>query len=159
MSNFLANIWDMKNIIFSVLVLCCFYKISFSQTQSEMTYSADEADKKVYKKMDSIYKMVLKVYAKDTLFIKNLKRSQKLWAQYNNAQISVMFPDYGKDHYYSMLPMCISEYSRQLAIDRIHELEQWLIGYDEEGGCTGSVKRKEELPTYKPFLNDSADNR
>jgi len=63
-----------------------------------------------------------------------------------------MFPDYGKNHYYSILPMCISEYPKQLAIDRLYELEKWLCGENEVGACLGSIKSKDELPAINPFL-------
>ncbi len=118
------------------------------QTQSEMTYQSGEKDKKTDKKLTAIYRQIIKVYSSDTFFIKNLKAAEKAWLQYREYQIKARFPDYPDSHYGSMSSMCVSEYSMKLTEDRIGELEEWLIG-EEEGGCSSSVKNKDELPPYK----------
>jgi len=115
-----------------------------------MNNRSGDGTKKAERKMDDVYKKILKIYAKDTLFVKNLKLSQKLWLQYSNAQLKAMFPDYGPGYYGSMHAMCVATYSKKLAEQRMHELELWLIGNEEEDGCDGSIKMKSELPVYSP---------
>jgi len=121
----------------------------FGQTQSEMTQQAGDQDKNVDKRLTSVYKQILKTYSSDTLFTKNLRAAQKAWLRYREFQIEARFPDYHDSHYGSMLSMCVSEYSIKLTEVRISELEEWLKGEEEEGGCASSIKSKDELPPYK----------
>jgi hypothetical protein len=64
-----------------------------------------------------------------------------------------MFPDYPDEtrHYGSMKSMCVTGYARNIVELRIRELEKWLIGY-EDGDCDSSIKRKENLPKYNPYI-------
>lgn len=137
----------MKAIFFLLLSLAIFYKISFCQTQSQLTRISSEADKKAEKRLNSIYQKILKLYSDDTLFVENLKISQQAWLQYRNAEIKAMYPDYPPGYYGSMLSMCVTSYSKKLTENRIHELEKWLMG-SEQGDCGSSIKSKEELPPY-----------
>lgn len=134
--------------LFFVTAFFCSHT-SYSQTQSQINYQTGEAAKKAERKMDTVYKKILMLYAKDTLFIKNLKYSQKIWLQYSNAQIKTLFPDYGPGYYGSMFSNCVTMYSKKLTELRIHELELWLFGNEEGEGCDGSIKTKNELPIYK----------
>ena len=67
------------------LIFCLLSDFSFAQTQSEMNLEAAEGFKKSDKQLDSVYKRILKEYKSDTLFIKNLRKSQRLWIQFRDA--------------------------------------------------------------------------
>ena len=135
-----------KNILLSFL-LFILVNCSLGQTQSEMTKQSGDEAKNTNNKLNLIYKQILKTYSKDTLFIRNLKASQKAWSYYRNSQIKTKFPDYSNHHYGSMLSMCVTKYSKQLTEKRIIELEAWLIG-SEQGDCQSSIKFTDELPNY-----------
>ena len=141
----------MKNAILLLVIGCCCSYASFCQTQSQFNYQEGDAAKRAERKMDTVYKKILLLYAKDTLFIKNLKLSQKIWLQYSNTQLKAMFPDYGPGYYGSMFSSCVTMYSKKLTEQRIHELELWLIGNEEGEGCDGSIKTKSELPAYTSY--------
>ena len=133
-------------IIFYLFVLL--FNNCSGQTQTELTKQEGDRDKSTDDRLTSIYRHILKTYSADTLFIKNLKTAQKAWLRYRELQINAKFPNYSDSHYGSMLFMCVSDYSIQITEDRIHELEQWLIGSKDED-CASSIKNTAELPPYK----------
>jgi uncharacterized protein YecT (DUF1311 family) len=53
--------------------------------------SYDKADKE----LNNVYKKILEKYKSDTLFIKNLKISQRIWITFRDAELNMKFPDDG----------------------------------------------------------------
>jgi uncharacterized protein YecT (DUF1311 family) len=137
----------MRPIYILILTATSMLSKTNAQTQLELNQKAIVEDEKSDKKLQSVYRQVIKVYASDTLFVKNLKASQTAWIRYRDLQVKARFPDYPSPYYGSMLPMCVSEYSIQLTKSRIQELEEWLIG--DQSDCSSSIKDKEELSKYK----------
>src|SRR5580693_2890678 len=130
---------------FSLILIFCFAKVYF-QTQGELTYESGEASKQAVKRLDSLCRVIIKLYSDDTFFIKNFKLSQKAWRKYYLAEIKTMYPDYPYPaNNYSMFSMCVTLYARKLAELRIAEVEQWVIG-DEGKGCKSSIKTEDEIP-------------
>ena len=142
--------------IFAVVLIALLFSVTncFSQTQTQLTESSANDLKITELKMDSVFKKIQMIYAKDITFIKNIKLSQHSWNTYYLNQINTMFPKYPSDHHYgSMLSMCVTSYSKKLVALRIQELEQWLIGR-EDGDCLSSIKPKDELPAYTPYRSE-----
>lgn len=57
----------------------------FSQTQAEMNKEAYTEYNKSDQELNEIYKTILSIYKTDTLFIKNLKKSQRMWIQFRES--------------------------------------------------------------------------
>ena len=129
----------MKRVIVFLFVLTM-AKISFAQTQYELNKKAQDNFLKAEKELNSAFQKILAEYKEDTLFIKNLKASQKIWVQFRDAELKMKFPDTGE--YGGVLPMCWSMYKEQLTRDRIKTLNEWLTGVSEGDVCSGSAKIK-----------------
>ncbi len=124
------------------LALCQTVLICNAQTQFEMNVDASNKAQNADKKLDSIYQNIMKDYAADTVFIKNIKTSQSIWLQFRDAEMEVKFPDALNRHYGSVFPMCWSMYRTDLTQERINTLQIWIDGIEEGDVCEGSVKRK-----------------
>ena len=143
------NYYNMKFITVVLLAISIpFAKCYCQKTQTQLSnqYGNIALDSK--KKMDSVYHLILKLYAGDTLFVKNLKLSQVAWLRYFTAEERAMFPEYPTGHYGSMLSMCASQLASRLISERIGELQAWLNGSDN-GDCASSIKPKDELFSNK----------
>jgi uncharacterized protein YecT (DUF1311 family) len=115
---------------------------SSAQTQVELNEQEHKRYLKTDSELNSIYQNILKEYASDTAFVKNLKVSQKLWIQFRDAEMKLKYPDREPGYYGSVQPMCWSIYLTQLTEDRIKTLKQWLDGIEEGDVCAGSTKTK-----------------
>jgi uncharacterized protein YecT (DUF1311 family) len=134
-----------KNMRIQLLIVLCFSYLSiFSQSQAEMNEKANEAFKKADKELNEIYKTILTDYKSDTLFIKNLKSSQRIWITFRDTELKVKYPETEAGYYGCVYPMCVSIYLEQLTLDRIKTLKVWIDGIEEGDVCTGSVKTKEK---------------
>ena len=133
----------MKRII-SINVLILIASFSFAQNQVELNKDANNQFEKADKELNKIYNTILKSYRSDTVFIKNLKRSQKLWVQLRDVEMIVKFPDREHKYYGSVQPMCWSLYKAELTTRRLSELKLWVNGVEEGDVCSGTVKIKAE---------------
>jgi len=115
----------------------------FSQTQSDLNKKANEAFQTADNELNVIYKKILSDYKTDTLFIKNLKASQRIWITFRDAELKVKYPETESGYYGTVYPMCASIYLEKLTEDRIKKLKEWLDGIEEGDVCIGSVKNKE----------------
>ena len=109
--------------IFIVTSLLLSINCCFSQTQSELNEKEHKKYLKADSDLNSIYQKILKEYAEDSVFIKNLKASQKLWVQFRDAEMKMKYPDREPGYYGSVQPMCWSIYLTQLTEDRIKTLK------------------------------------
>ena len=125
--------------ILNVLLMVTSYG-AFGQTQGEMNSEAASQSIKADSTLNHIYHQVLVMYARDTLFIENLKASERLWVQFRNAELKMKFP--GMDQKGSVQSMCISLYLTGLTNDRIKTLRAWLDGTVEGDVCAGSVRTR-----------------
>jgi uncharacterized protein YecT (DUF1311 family) len=99
---------------------------------------------KADKELNQVYQQILKGYKSDTAFIKNLKASQRLWVQFRDAELSMMYPDRNPGYYGSIHPMCWSIYKTELTNERIEKLRKWLNSENEEESCSiSSIKVKQ----------------
>jgi uncharacterized protein YecT (DUF1311 family) len=132
-----------KNTLKGILTLIMIAVASFStfaQSQTAANIQAGSGYEKADKELNMVYKQILKDYAAQPLFIKNLKIAQRLWVQLRDAELGAKFPKTGG--YGSVQPMCESGYLEQLTRERTKFLRVWLTGIQEGDVCSGSVKTK-----------------
>jgi uncharacterized protein YecT (DUF1311 family) len=110
-----------------------------AQTQAEMNQDAYGLFQNADKELNKIYNQILTDYKKDTIFIENLKKAQRIWVQFRDAELNMKFPAYPGNHYGSMLPMCRAFYLKELTENRTETLRAWL-GIQELDGCNGSAR-------------------
>lgn len=126
-----------------LLFVLCFVSMSaFSQTQAQINADAQEAYKKADKELNEVYKKILTDYQSDTLFIKNFKKSQRIWVSFRDAELKVKYPETEPGFYGSSFSMCVANYLETLTLDRIKTLKKWLEGSEEGDVCSGSIKTK-----------------
>lgn len=131
----------MRQILISFCILISSY--GFSQSQGDYNKTFGDSYKKADKELNEVYKTILTNYKYDTLFIENLKKSQRIWITFRDAELKVKYPETEPGYYGSVYPMCVSTYLEQLTRERIKTLNQWIEGIEEGDVCAGSVKRKE----------------
>lgn len=128
---------------FAVLFLLSFcYMMAFSQSQAAMNKEANDSLKAADKQLNILYQKILVEYKADTAFIQNLKKAQRLWVQFRDAEMDMKYPQGPEHSYGSVLPMCWAMYKTGLTKDRIKTLQVWLDGIEEGDVCNGSVKSK-----------------
>ncbi|WP_103866199.1 lysozyme inhibitor LprI family protein [Aquimarina sp. I32.4] len=125
-----------------VLLLLVLSANCFSQTQGEMNREAYTILKKSDRILNEVYQQILQVYKKDTLFLQNLKKSQRIWIQFRDAELAMKYPDYPDYIYGSIHPMCRASYLKNLTEKRTETLKIWLTGIEEGDACSGSVNAK-----------------
>ncbi len=138
----------MRQIVLSMLLMFYFSQTCLGQegTQTNLTQKYGDDAKASMKTLDSVYKRILKIYSKDSIFIRNIKLTQSAWLNYFKLQQRAMFPDYPSANYGSSHSMCASQYGSKLIKERIAELTPWLVGR-EDGDCFSSVLPKDDLPS------------
>lgn len=113
----------------------------FGQTQAEMNKFAINEYAKADKHLNTIYNQILKEYKDDTAFINNLKKSQRLWIQFRDAEMKMMYPDREPGYYGSIEPICWYDYKKELTEERALKLKQWIDGREEDS-CSPTIKSK-----------------
>jgi uncharacterized protein YecT (DUF1311 family) len=130
-----------KHIIL-IMLLVFAGTVAFGQSQSEMDSNAATSAKKAENELNATYRKILRDYGEDTVFIRKLKFSQRLWIKFREAEIDMKYPPREPGYYGSVLPMCVAMYKEGLTRDRIKILKVWLDGIEEGDVCNGSVKVK-----------------
>jgi len=127
----------MKRALFIVFLLIG--KAALSQTQFEMNQQAHAAYQKADKELNTVYRKILLLYKADTVFIANLKESQRLWIKFRDAEVKMKYPAREAGFYGSVHPLCWSNYLEQLTYQRTEKLREWLKGDEEGDVCAGSA--------------------
>ena len=127
----------MRNTFFATL-LFFITTFGFAQTQMQMNDSAKKEFQRADKELNQVYQQILKNYNTDTLFIKNLKASQKIWIQFRDAEMKMKYP-LKESEYYSMQPVCWLAYMQGLTTARTNTLKQWLQPLEDGDVCAGSI--------------------
>lgn len=89
--------------LFTFLILTIGFN-SFSQTHTEMNQEAYNDFRKSDEELNEIYQRILSEYKDDTLFIENLKNSQRIWVQFRDAELKMKFPAYPDKHMGTIQP-------------------------------------------------------
>ena len=125
------------------ILLILFLSLSFncfSQSQTEMNLEAGSEFDKAETEMNRIYQQILTEYKKDIVFVENLKKSQRIWIEFRDAEMEMKFPKRERGYYGSVLPLCRAIYLKKLTEKRTESLNVWLLGIVEGDACNGSVK-------------------
>jgi uncharacterized protein YecT (DUF1311 family) len=134
---FQIRIKTMKVLFF--IILAFISSAGLSQTQKEMNQVSYDSLAKADLELNSVYQKILHEYREDTVFIRRLIKTQKIWIKFRDAQVEMKYPEepwwYG-----SMYPMCVAGYLEKLTRDRINTLKEWLQGVEDGEGCGGSIK-------------------
>ena len=131
-----------KQPILLLLIIILFSAtLAHGQNESKTEKQAIAEYNQSEKELNRIFNLILKTYAKDTVFIKKLKESQRLWALSRDADIELVFPYHKADpnEYGSMLNACKAWELKDITDERIDYLNQWVEGIDGSG-CEGSRK-------------------
>jgi len=116
----------MKKVLI-LLVIFFTYSSLFAQTQSEMNIQASNSYKKVDNELGLVYQQILKKYSKNTKFINYLRASERLWIQFRDAEVKMMFPaDDTRMAYGSMYPLLYYGLLEDLTKSRLKELTLWV---------------------------------
>ena len=113
---------------FSILLVIIFTTASlFAQTQSEMNIEASNSYKKVDNELGVVYQQILKKYSKNIKFINSLRISERLWIQFRDAEVKMMYPsDDPRMAYGSMYPLLYFGLLEELTKTRLKELKVWI---------------------------------
>lgn len=129
--------------IILIFLLCLISFAGQSQTQAEMNQEARLSYRKTDKELNDLYQRILVEYQADTIFIRNLKVSQRIWITFRDAELKVKYPEREPGYYGSIHPVCIANYLEQLTRERIKTLEIWVGGPEEGDACSGSVRTQD----------------
>ncbi|WP_417289917.1 lysozyme inhibitor LprI family protein [Corallibacter sp.] len=128
----------MKNILAFIILTLTFN--CFSQTQTEMNQEAYDLFHEADKELNNVYNKILTTYKSDSIFIENLKKSQRIWIKFRDSELEMKYPNYKASYYGSSHPMCRAFYLKELTEERTKKLKVWLNGIEEGDMCSGSVK-------------------
>lgn len=125
------------------LILILFLSFNcFSQSQSDMNKEAYKKFKKSDNLLNEIYKTILLEYRSDSIFLKNLKKSQQIWIEFRDAELEMKFPVRKSGFHGTIHPFCRAIYLSELTENRIKTLKEWITGIEGIDSCDGSVKSK-----------------
>ncbi|HEY9178713.1 MAG TPA: lysozyme inhibitor LprI family protein [Flavipsychrobacter sp.] len=128
-----------------VLFFICFLSswVCTAQTQLEMNVEAYNAYMRADSQLNTVYNKILAEYRENKSFITHLKKAQRAWINFRDAEVNAKYPPEERPYYGSVFPVCHSIYLQQLTEIRINDLNVWLTGIEEGDACLGSVKMKE----------------
>jgi hypothetical protein len=116
----------MKIIISLLFILFSITSLS-AQSQSEMNIEASNSYTKVDNELGNVYQQILKKYSKNTKFINALRASERLWIQFRDAEVKMMYPaDDQRMAYGSMFPMLRFGLLEELTKTRLKTLKLWV---------------------------------
>ena len=105
-------------------------------TQTEMNYNAGKVYSEWKEKMQKTLLAAINKNKEDELFVANLKKSQKLWEAWRDAEIETFYPKYKDKFFYgSMQPLC--HYSKLIdwTEQRIQQLGIYSKGVEQDDAC------------------------
>lgn len=117
-----------------------------AQTQVAMNAQGCGEYRKADQQLNQLYQQVLKLYAKDAVFLKAFKASQLAWLKFRDAQAEALYPkqlnQVKQVTYGSAYSLCSCNALTSLTNDRNKQLKVWVVGIEEGDVCAGSVRRK-----------------
>ncbi len=107
-------------------------------TQYDMNVESCSSYRAADEQMNATYKEILKKYNDEPIFLETLKKAQRAWLAFRDAEMVARYPEEDKQyHYGSVYPMCRCAEIAYLTQQRIDMLREWVTA--EEGDvCTGS---------------------
>lgn len=91
------------------------------------------------KKMNDVYKKIVEKKKSDKAFIDKLKKSQRAWLAFRDAELEALYPAQDKSaEYGSAYTSCRCLDEKRLVDQRIAQLEMWINVPAEGEVCRGS---------------------
>ncbi len=116
--------------------------LTFAQPRNQIAPPQVERLKNADNELNRVYKQILLEYRSDTLFVQNLKKAQRIWIQFRDAEVSMRYPLRKTDPIGDQSSVCIPDYIAQLTKQRVETLKLWLDGWQADDVCRGSIKPK-----------------
>lgn len=110
----------------------------FESSQHDINVEACADYRTADEQLNATYKEILKRYNDDPVFLEALKKAQRAWLAFRDAEMVARYPEEDKQyHYGSAYPMCSCAGIAYLTRERAYILREWLTA--EEGDvCNGS---------------------
>ena len=122
-----------------LILAIAFVVAAHAQTQAEMNAKACSGYKKADAELNSIYKRILSINAKDSDFANALRAAQAAWIAFRDAHLKSLYSDPSENAYGSVNPMCRCIVLEQLTAERTRQLREiWIRGTPEGDVCAGS---------------------
>jgi uncharacterized protein YecT (DUF1311 family) len=116
----------MRKVLIVLLYLIFNFNIN-AQTQQDLNQDAQKKYKLAEDEINMVYKEIIQKYKTDSLFVKNLRVSQRIWIQFRDAEIKMKYPSNDPYvEYGSIYPVCYYSYMEILTRERIQKLTEWL---------------------------------
>ncbi|MES2489813.1 MAG: lysozyme inhibitor LprI family protein [Pseudomonadota bacterium] len=111
---------------------------AMAQTQSQLNRDACAEYQKADQELNATYQKILQQHKDDAVFIRKMKKAQRAWLAFRDAELAAIYPAANKQiEYGSIYPMCHCTEQTALVNQRIKQLSAWLTA--EEGDtCRGS---------------------
>lgn len=124
-----------------LLTLCMLFCIaSYCQRADDVDVIAFKDFQKAEKELNYVYRKIFRIYHSDTIFLKQLKITQKIWLKLRDAELNAKLTENTRAGSAIMNTMCWNVYKAELTRERIKHLRIWLNGIEEGDVCTGSVR-------------------
>ncbi|MFY7697876.1 MAG: lysozyme inhibitor LprI family protein [Legionella sp.] len=115
--------------------------IDNATNQMQMSECTDNEFKRKDSELNKIYQQIQKKYQQDQVFIDKLKRAQRAWLAFRDAQLEMLYPHKEDSSYYgSSLDMCTKIELTSLTVERIKTLKRWLAAHEDNDSCSGSIE-------------------
>jgi uncharacterized protein YecT (DUF1311 family) len=109
------------------------------QSQHEINRCSYERAKQADRELNRIYKLVIKKHSKDKVFIQNLRKAQRAWVKFRDAEMDALYPARKPGYYGSMMPACKQGVLRTLTEQRTAQLKRWLRQKGEVDPCESTI--------------------
>jgi len=128
----------MQQLIMAVVIVCALATPAFAAdfatcdpggTQIEMTACAVDDLALADKKLNEVYKALMKKEAANKPFVEKLRAAQKAWLAFRDAELAAMFACDNADPdvcWGSMTSQCYSSYEAKMTRERTKRLTQFL---------------------------------
>jgi len=111
----------------------------FAQTQVQMNETARAEYQRADAELNKTYNEVLQQHRTDAVFLSKLRRAQRAWLTFREAEVEAVFPAANPSHEYgSIYPVCRFRLLKTLSEERLSQLKLWKSGMDETETCAGS---------------------
>jgi uncharacterized protein YecT (DUF1311 family) len=128
----MLNKTQIMRIIFIGFFLLFTSTILKCQSQIELTFQWCDKYTEADKELNLVYQNIIKKYSKDTLFIKNLKKTQNNWIKLKESDKELWMPE--DPNWYSAASMCFCQFKLDLTEKRTEFLKKWVLGPEERDG-------------------------
>ncbi|CAI8767921.1 lysozyme inhibitor LprI family protein [Methylocaldum szegediense] len=96
-------------------------------TQLEINACAADEFDKAERKLNEVYRALLKKEEKNVIFIQKLRAAQRAWLAFRDAELEAMYAcEEGSTCWGTILPLCYADYKTKLTRERTQRLQQFL---------------------------------